>query len=311
MSTFAKTVRIGSKPIISATDTTATTADVLKYKTFITENGQYAEGAIETKNVNDIEITDGPKERKIKIPSGYYDTEITKREDKVNRAETTLTVEADTNAKSLTFTASNNQQTGYVNGGNKTATKTVVLEKNGNKVEASVDTKKIDITIDPGNYLSEMVMTPQEGSVTVNGTNININSTNSQPTSGYYITATGNGKVSATGTARVNIKGYIEAGSKETKLEAQSNTETKYYTISTEEKTVTPSGQTQTIVPTANTLISKITVNPALLQAKTVQIREVEQIVRSDTGQYGLSTVTIPGYHSQLQKINNLIGGGF
>jgi hypothetical protein len=65
-----------------------------------------------------------------------------------------------------------------------------------------------------------MVMTPQKGSVTVNGTNININSTNSQPTSGYYITATGNGKVSAIGTAKVDMEGYIEAGSKETKLEA-------------------------------------------------------------------------------------------
>jgi hypothetical protein len=107
MGTFAKKVIIDGKSIVDITQTTATTADVLKGKQFITGNGEYAFGNIEAKDVNDILTIDSTEERQTIIPSGYYKTAITKSEDKVRRAETTLTVEANTNAKSLTFTASN------------------------------------------------------------------------------------------------------------------------------------------------------------------------------------------------------------
>ena len=84
-----------------------------------------------------------------------------------------------------------------------------------------------------GAYSASHTLTAGAGSASATG-NISLTAASAQPSSGYYIKATGSGTVSATGTATIGTAGYLAAGSKSsTSSSESSNTATQYYTVPT------------------------------------------------------------------------------
>lgn len=83
------------------------------------------------------------------VAAGVYTTGAVKvaAMPSVARANTTLTGAADDTNDTITYTASNNQGTGYVTGANKTATKTVTLTASGATVTASDGTASVSKSV--------------------------------------------------------------------------------------------------------------------------------------------------------------------
>lgn len=83
------------------------------------------------------------------VAAGVYTTGAVKvaAMPSVARANTTLTGAADDSKDTITYTASNNQGTGYVTGANKTATKTVTLTASGATVTASDGTASVSKSV--------------------------------------------------------------------------------------------------------------------------------------------------------------------
>ena len=160
----------------------------------------------------------------------------------VGRASTTLTSAKNSAGDGIVFTAGNNQDTGYVTGSNSTTTKTVTQSVSGATVTASDGTTSISKSVASGAYSASHTLTAGSGSASASG-NISLTAVTSQPSSGYYVKATGSGTVSATGTATVGTAGYIAAGSKSsTSSSKSSNTATQYYSVPTGTCTVSGGG---------------------------------------------------------------------
>lgn len=83
------------------------------------------------------------------VASGVYTTGAVKvaAMPTVTRASTTLSGTADDTNDTITYTASNNQGTGYVTGSNQTATKTVTLTTSGATVTASDGTASVSKSV--------------------------------------------------------------------------------------------------------------------------------------------------------------------
>ena len=86
------------------------------------------------------------------------------------RANTTITSTADDTNDKLTFTASNNQSTGYVTGSNETATKTVTLTASGANVTASDGTNSISKSVATATQAAPSITINSNGLVTASAT---------------------------------------------------------------------------------------------------------------------------------------------
>lgn len=86
------------------------------------------------------------------------------------RANTTITSTADDTNDKLTFTASNNQSTGYVTGSNKTATKTVTLTASGANVTASDGTNSISKSVATATQVTPSITVSTSGLITASAT---------------------------------------------------------------------------------------------------------------------------------------------
>lgn len=153
-------------------------ATMLEGTEMLDAEGKKVTGSIESKDSSNLTASGAT----VTVPAGYYPSQAMKSVPTATRAETTITTAANDTADTLTFTASNNQGTGYVTGSNKTATKTVTLTASGATVTASDGSKSV----------SKSVATATQATPT-----INVN------------TSTGQITASATQTA-----GYVSAGTK-------------------------------------------------------------------------------------------------
>ena len=88
----------------------------------------------------------------------------------VARANTTITSTADDTNDKLTFTASNNQSTGYVTGSNKTATKTVTLTASGANIIASDGTNSISKSVATTTQATPSIIVDSNGLITASTT---------------------------------------------------------------------------------------------------------------------------------------------
>lgn len=141
-----------------------------------------------------------------------------------------------------------------------------------------------------------------EGHVEVSGTNISLTAT-TKPT-GYYITATGNGKVQKDEGKNTYTAGYLAEGTEKFESEElESKTSTKHYVISTEAKEISPSTKQQVINPSTNKLLSQVTVKPIKVQEKTITAATTSQTIYPDDGFY-VSKITvnaIPVYNKKVR----------
>ena len=87
----------------------------------------------------------------------------------MTRASTTLTSSADTANAKLTFTAGNNQGTGFVTGSNSTKTATVTLTASGQSVTASDGTHSVSKSVASGT-----AGTPTAAKGTASGNSISV-----------------------------------------------------------------------------------------------------------------------------------------
>jgi hypothetical protein len=81
-----------------------------------------------------------------------------------------MTTTADDTNDKLTITASNNQETGYVTGANKTATKTVTLTASGATVTASDGSKSISKSVATATQATPSVSVNSSGLITASAT---------------------------------------------------------------------------------------------------------------------------------------------
>lgn len=143
-------------PTISVDANGKITASATQTAGYVSGGTKSATEQLET--VPGITITPGTSE-KTAVPAGCYTTGDVKiaAVPSVARANTTITTAADDTNDKLTVTASNNQSTGYVTGGNKTATKTITLTASGATVTASDGEKSISKTVTDANLIPENI----------------------------------------------------------------------------------------------------------------------------------------------------------
>lgn len=132
----------------------------------------YVYKAADTKDIKTATVTlsvDGPT-----VTASHGDNKISATVATIGRADTSLGSTATNNT--LVFTASNNQDTGYVLGANKTATKTVSLSATGKTVIASDGTNSISKSVDVAARATTTI-----AAATTNKTNeLKVSATNNQ-----------------------------------------------------------------------------------------------------------------------------------
>ena len=132
----------------------ASPSQVLSSATFTSANsgGIAKSGSIATKTSSDLQVSGAT----VTVPTGYYASDYTKSVATANRANTIINTNIDQTNKTLTFTAVNNQSTGYVTGSNSQVTKSVILSTDLStgqivtKVNMSDSDSFISETIDTG-----------------------------------------------------------------------------------------------------------------------------------------------------------------
>ena len=132
----------------------ASPSQVLSSATFTSANsgGIAKSGSIATKTSSDLQVSGAT----VTTPAGYYASDYTKSVATANRANTIINTNIDQTNKTLTFTAVNNQSTGYVTGSNSQVTKSVILSTDLStgqivtKVNMSDSDSFISETIDTG-----------------------------------------------------------------------------------------------------------------------------------------------------------------
>ena len=132
----------------------ASPSQVLSSVTFTSANsgGIAKSGNIATKTSSDLQVSGAT----VTVPAGYYASDYTKSVATANRANTIINTNIDQTNKTLTFTAVNNQSTGYVTGSNSQVTKSVILSTDLStgqivtKVNMSDSDSFISETIDTG-----------------------------------------------------------------------------------------------------------------------------------------------------------------
>lgn len=152
------------------------------------------------------------------------------------RAGTTISGTADDTANTITITASNDQGTGWVTGSNQTASTTVKLTQKGATTTVTAAEATITNVIPSGSItLTGGGLIAGSGSVDATiPTGLSLCSASStKPSSGDYITITGNGTVSRNSIFANAAEGYITSasGKSEGNKSATSNTATKYISI--------------------------------------------------------------------------------
>lgn len=123
-------------------DANATAGQILSGKTAYV-SGAKITGNIPTKSGSDLTASGAV----VSVPSGYYASNTSKTVATVARATTTLTGSTDTTNAKITYTAGNNQGTGYVMGSNSTTQATVSLSVSGPTVTASDGTRSVSKTV--------------------------------------------------------------------------------------------------------------------------------------------------------------------
>lgn len=192
---------------------------------------------------------------------------------KADRAQTTISANANSAKDTITITANNPQSSGYVtsNTTKDTAEVTITQYVDGKKVHAWVNDgdAPIEASVADGAYSASVSLTKGAGSVSATGTNVTLTKASSKPSSGYYITATGSGSVSATGTATIGTAGWLEKDSKTANKSETSNTATAYYTIAGANvpTSINPLTETSVSVTAGYTSGGTISVSSKLLEA--------------------------------------------
>lgn len=146
-------------------DATAVSGDILSGKTAYVD-GAKVTGTIVTKTSDNLSASGAT----VTVPAGYYAASASKSVTTVSRADTTLTSSADSTNAKLTFTAGNNQGTGYVTGANKTATKTVTLSASGATVTASDGTNSVSKSVATATQATPSVSINTSGKITATST---------------------------------------------------------------------------------------------------------------------------------------------
>lgn len=139
-------------------------------------------------------------------------------------------------------------------------------------------------------------LTAGSGKVSATGSSVTLTEVNTEPTSGYYITAVGSGTVTRSVINRAYTEGYVPGTAAEQVIASgskESNSQTKYYTVATETKTVTSSTSTQTVTPSSGKLLSSVTVN-----AIDTATQATPSISVSSTGLITASATQTAGYVS-------------
>lgn len=249
---------------------TATAETTLKGSSFVDKTGTTVNGTIETKGYSDL-IASGAT---VSVPAGYYDDAVSKSVTTIGRAQTAINTSANTEKTVITITAKNEQGTGYVtaNSAKDTAAVQVVQSVDGKKVYAWVGDgdSPIEAQVGDGAYSASVSFTQGLGSVSATGTNVTLTKVASKPSAGFYITATGSGKVNAQATATVGTAGWLEKGSASSDVGVgTSSTATSYYTLpaTTVPATINPLTQTNVTVTEGYTTGATISVSGELLTA--------------------------------------------
>lgn len=226
---------------------------LLSGKQLISSTGDIVTGNIATKTSSNVTSSGAT----VTIPSGYYASQVTKSVSTVTRADTTISVSADDTNDRLTITASNDQESGYVTGGNKTATKTITLSASGSTVTAS----------DGTNSVSRSVTT----------------TTQATPT----ITVSSSGLITSTASQSA---GYVSSGSKSATKQLATQS-AKTITPSTSSQTAVSSG----VYTTGNITVSAIPntyVKPTVTKtATTYTPTTTPQTIAAGTYCSGLQTI--------------------
>lgn len=123
-------------------DATATEEDILQDKTAYVK-GEKITGKMPIHSAEDLMVA----QNEIYIPSGYYADNTIGKVARAARAKTTMSSTANPVDGTLTITASNNQQEGYVLSSNETATTTITLAPDGPNIIATDGVNSVSASV--------------------------------------------------------------------------------------------------------------------------------------------------------------------
>lgn len=143
-----------------------TASDLLSGKQLIDGDGNVVTGTIQTKTASDLMVSGST----VTVPSGYYASGAIQSVYIASRANTTMSTTVDDTNDKITITASNNQESGYVTGSNKTATKVISLSASGATVTASDGTNKVSKSVSTATQATPNISVDANGKITANST---------------------------------------------------------------------------------------------------------------------------------------------